>query len=80
MFLGIFFSRSSLKALKRMDTITKQRMKSAIEGIPEGDIKKLKGYSIAYRLRVGGYRILFDMDGENIFIQDILPRGSAYKA
>jgi mRNA-degrading endonuclease RelE of RelBE toxin-antitoxin system len=46
--------------------------------IPVGDIKKLKGFTVAYRLRVGDWRILFDM-GADITITNILPRGEAYK-
>jgi mRNA interferase RelE/StbE len=63
-----------------MDTSTKQRIKAAIEKLPMGDIKKLSGYAAAYRLRVGDWRILLDIQYDNdITITDILPRGDAYK-
>ncbi len=41
-------------------------------------IGKIRGF---YRLRVGGLRILFELDDENrrIGIHLIVPRGSAYK-
>lgn len=44
------------------------------------DIKKLtvKGPHVYYRLRIRGYRALFHMD-ENIFVEDIGPRGGIYK-
>ena len=56
----------------------KQNIKDAIEKLPDGDVKKLKGYTNAFRLRVGDYRILFDMNGL-IEVTDVLPRGQAYK-
>jgi mRNA-degrading endonuclease RelE of RelBE toxin-antitoxin system len=61
-----------------MDIHTKQRIKAAIEKLPAGDVKKLTGFLYAYRLRVGGWRILFDMR-EDIKITNILSRGEAYK-
>lgn len=76
--MSILYSKPAIKAISRMDATTKQRIKTAIEKLPAGDVKKLTGYSYAYRLRVGDWRILFDMQ-EDIMITNILPRGDAYK-
>ena len=62
-----------------LDKPTKRRIKEAIEKLPAGDVKKLKGYQYDYRLRVGNYRILFQSKGGEIIIKDVLPRGQAYK-
>jgi mRNA-degrading endonuclease RelE of RelBE toxin-antitoxin system len=45
------------------------------------DIKKLtnKGPYVYYRMRIRGYRALFHMDNENIYVEDIGPRGDVYK-
>ena len=45
------------------------------------DIKKLtnKGPCVYYRLRVRSYRALFHMDDQNIYVEDIGPRGGIYK-
>ena len=45
------------------------------------DIKKLttKGPFVYYRLRIRGYRALFHMDDECVFVEDIGPRGGIYK-
>ena len=72
------YSKQAAKAISRVNNPFKQSIKEAIEKLPAGDVKKLQGYKNAYRLRVGDYRILFDMDDE-IEITDVLPRGSAYK-
>lgn len=51
----------------------------AIAKLPfSGDIKKLQG-SDGYRLRVGNFRILFDVNGLIIDIIDINSRGQIYK-
>jgi len=45
---------------------------------PEGDIIKLQGKD-GYRARIGGYRILFDIENDRIDVFKISPRGDAYK-
>lgn len=77
--MHISYSREFVKHLNVLDKLTKQRIKEAIEKLPTGDIKKLKGYQYDYRLRVGNYRILFQSKNEEIIIKDVLPRGQAYK-
>ena len=73
------FSKSTKKALERLDASTKQRIRSGIYKLPDGDVKRLQGFSDLYRLRVGDWRIIFTMTATEIFIEDVLPRGSAYK-
>ena len=38
------------------------RIDALIESHESGDIKKLKGYTHLYRLRVGDYRIIFEVN------------------
>lgn len=54
----------------------------AIEGLPAGDVKRLEGRRNEYRLRVGGWRILFERHDEPrlIRVTDVRPRGDAYKS
>jgi len=76
--MQIELSKSANKAISRMDSTTKNRIKTAIEKLPHGDITRLRGHTNSYRLRVGDYRVLFEM--HNIIkITNILPRGEAYK-
>ena len=75
----IEYSREAVKHIGALDKPTKQRIKQAIEKLPNGDIKKLQGYKNEYRLRVGNYRILFSQNEHIITIKDVLPRGQAYK-
>ena len=62
------------KAVKYINTCDK-----AIEKIPLGDIKKLKGLENDYRLRVGNLRVLFTLENDIIIIDEIGPRGQIYK-
>jgi len=76
--MNINYSKRAAKAIEKIPNPIKRNIKEAIEKLPSGDIKKLKGYRNAYRLRVGDYRILYDID-DAICITDVLPRGAAYK-
>jgi len=78
--LNIEYSKQAVKAINGMDKPTKQRIKSAIENLPAGDIKSLKGSKGSFRLRVGDWRILFSYPAQNIIlIEKIAPRGEVYK-
>jgi len=57
--MQIEYSRPAVKYINLQDKPTKKRLKEAIEKIPQGDIKKLKGLENEYRLRVGDLRVLW---------------------
>ena len=78
--MTIIYSKSAAKAISRMDTDTKQRLKHGIDALPVGDIKKLQGHTELYRLRIGDWRIVFSRPDDNtLLIEKIAPRGDAYK-
>ena len=74
-------SRQAFNYLSALDRPTKQSLKSAIDGIPEGDIIPLKGYSDGRkRLRKGKYRVIFINEPDKpIKILSIGARGDIYK-
>ena len=75
----IIYSKKAVKFLKKQDKPTQKRIVTAISKLPlEGDIKKLQGVE-GYRLRVGNFRVLFDVNGVIIDIIDIGNRGQIYK-
>jgi len=68
---------------------TQKRIKKALQELakdpykprPTADIKKLagtKGRQAAYRVRVGDYRIVYDVDGKTVFVTIIFHRGKEY--
>lgn len=75
----IIYSKKALKFLKKQDKTTQKRITDAIARLPkEGDIKKMRGVR-GYRLRVGNFRVLFDVNGMIIDIIEIDNRGQIYK-
>lgn len=53
--MEISYARAAVKVINGMDRPTKQRIKAALEKLPEGDVKPLKGSTGTYRLRVGDW-------------------------
>ena len=66
----------------RLNTTDKDRLRAAFTGLakepPEGDIRPLAGQPGYFRLRVGGYRALYRIEDNIIFVTNIDPRGQAY--
>ncbi len=78
--MEIKYSRAAVKAINNLDKQTKKRVKTAIEKIPDGDIKPLRGSKGSYRLRVGNCRIIFSYPDDNtILVDKVGPRGDVYK-
>ena len=77
--MQIILSTQAAKTLAKVGEPTKSKIKTAISKLPAGDVKKLKGQSNAYRLRIGNWRILYDKTSNKIEITAILTRGFAYK-
>ena len=44
-----------------------------------GDVKRLTNMTPAYRLRVGDYRALFEVDGDRIIVYRVRHRREAYE-
>ena len=72
--------RSVVRALARLPAEDRERVEGAIEamiGTPfGGDFKKLEGKN--YRLRIGSYRVLYEIDQKNhiVEIHDVVRRTS----
>ena len=56
----------------------REQIERAINNIPKGNIKKLKGNSGDYRLRVDDYRVRFYIEDDIIKVIKIGPRGDIY--
>ncbi len=73
------------RAEKDLSNIPKsdaQKIADAIFALEDGlvgDIKKLTNFSPEYRLRIGNWRILFEVSKSRIIIFRILHRRDAYK-
>ena len=66
----VLFSDLALKQLRKLDQEMKQRIIATIERIrirPDEYVRKLVGDD-GYRLRVGNYRVILDLDKEKLII------------
>jgi mRNA interferase RelE/StbE len=77
--MTIKFERQAAKQIEALGQPAKSRIKSGIDNLPKGDIKKLQGYTSTYRLRVGDYRIIFEISSNVAIIKAVLHRSLAYK-
>ncbi len=81
--MKINIRKSAIRDLKKIDKNTKERIHSKItylQNFPNvSNLKKLTNFEPAYRLRVGNYRILFDVFDNQIEIGRILHRKESYK-
>ncbi|MCK5039457.1 MAG: type II toxin-antitoxin system RelE/ParE family toxin [Candidatus Aenigmarchaeota archaeon] len=69
----IIFSKKAKNQLKKLEKNIQKRIIAVLERIrirPEAHVKKLVGES-AYKLRVGNYRILMDIDNGTLLIMVI---------
>ena len=79
------YHKDALKFLAKQEMAVQQRMAKGLTGLltipPRGDIKLMKGHHELYRLRVGAYRILFEINHTEkiVYIQAIDSRGGIYK-
>ena len=73
------------RAIKDLKDIPKPDGKRIIEKLKfleddiQGDVKKLTNFTPEYRMRVGDWRILFEVEGEKIIVYRIRHRKEAYK-
>jgi mRNA interferase RelE/StbE len=78
--------RAALRALRRMDKPERQRVEARIGELARDpyaahlDVKKL-AQATGYRLRVGNWRVLYDVDDRVriVSVEDVRQRGSAYR-
>ena len=80
--MEIEYSRTAARVLQRMPKDLRTAIRQAIQGLtetpPRGDIKPMQGYDDGrYRLRVGGYRVIYRYDNRgNAIVLCVLKVGS----
>jgi mRNA interferase RelE/StbE len=74
-----------VKFIARQDKAIQERIAQGLKGLlaipPRGDIKPIKGNQGLYRLRIGTYLVLFEIQHNEkiVYIQAIDFRGGIYK-
>ena len=82
--MNVLYSRKALKFINGADRITQQRIKEGVSGLleepPRGDVKVMQGQPAGtYRLRIGKYRIIYELTSDTLHIINIGSRGDIYK-
>lgn len=75
------FKPKAIKELEKLSSQEKTRIIAKIEIMADnlkGDIKKLTNFFPQYRLRVGNYRVLFDIEDDTLIIYRVKHRQNAY--
>jgi len=77
----ILLTSTAQKSLTRLGPPDQRRVRSAIDNLMAGDIKKLQGRRDTYRLRVGDIRVVFSADfhARRIIVLEVFPRGAGYR-
>jgi len=80
--MKIELRKSAIKDLKNISEPYKTKLHKKIIELQKfpniQNIKKLTNFEPAYRLRVGNYRILFDIVGNTIVVGRVLHRQNSY--
>jgi mRNA interferase RelE/StbE len=77
----IEFKPRAVKDLDALDRQMARRVLEKIRGLENGlssDVKRLTNFTPEYRLRVGDYRVLFEIEGDRVIIYRVKHRSQAY--
>ncbi len=81
----VIIERSPQKVLRKLDTVMRSRIEKAIDQLSENPFpighRKIVGQENIYRVRIGGWRIIYEVEKGKliILIIEIAPRGKAYR-
>jgi mRNA interferase RelE/StbE len=81
MVYDVYLLHEAKSSLKRLSLDVSRRIVAKIKRMRNdlaGDVKRLKAFVPSYRLRVGDWRVLFEIDAGLIIIHEIKHRSQAY--
>jgi mRNA interferase RelE/StbE len=76
--VAITYHRDAARTLRGLPRNLRERIETAILGLPGGDVRPLQGQAGLWRLRVGGWRVIYRPSGADFHIVLIRPRGDVY--
>ncbi|MDO4892473.1 MAG: type II toxin-antitoxin system RelE/ParE family toxin [Eubacteriales bacterium] len=76
----IEINKKAQKFIKSQPRNQQERLLAAIYKLPEGDVKALAGLKDVYRLRVGDYRVIYEIRNDILLITvvNVGNRGQVY--
>jgi mRNA interferase RelE/StbE len=78
----IQFKPRAVKDIGRLSSRVQLQILKVIEAMSnnlKGDVKRLTNFTPEYRLRVGDYRVLFEIENNNIVVYRVRHRREAYR-
>jgi mRNA interferase RelE/StbE len=72
-------AEKDLRAIPKRDGERIARAIMSLKSALTGDVKRLTNFTPEYRLRVGDWRVLFEIEKDKITIYPILHRREAYR-
>jgi mRNA interferase RelE/StbE len=79
---NIQFKPRAVKDIERLSSRIQLQIIKGIEPMSvdlKGDVKRLTNFTPEYRLRVGDYRVLFDLENKSIVVYRVRHRREAYR-
>ena len=80
----LVYTRRAVKDIQRLDHTVKQRLKTVLEKYREDPLRfahKLTNPALGtYRFRVGGHRVIFDLEGDTLIILRVGHRKDIYRS
>jgi mRNA interferase RelE/StbE len=83
--VALYRVRFKPKALKDLGALPDKQRKQVITKVEAmqdnlvGDVKKLTSFTSEYRLRLGRYRVLFEIEDDVIMVYRVIHRKDAYR-
>jgi mRNA interferase RelE/StbE len=77
----IYYHLPARRTLDQLSPDIARRILKKIDALRQdlaGDVKRLKSYVPDYRLRVGDWRVLFEVKGDSVIVHEIKHRSQAY--
>ncbi len=79
----ILYTKTAVKDIEKLDNVSKKRLKKKLEEYikdPLTHAKRLTDAKIgSFRWRIGNYRVIFDIDGQNIVVLRVGHRREIYR-
>ena len=79
---NIQFKPRAVKDIERLSSRMQLQIIQGIEAMSDdlkGDVKRLTNFTPEYHLRVGDYRVLFELENKNIVVYRVRHRREAYR-
>lgn len=76
------FRPKALRDIQRLSPEISRRIEKKLDLLCHnlsGDVKRLVNYSPGWRLRMGDWRVLFELEGQRLVVHRIVHRSEAYE-